>query len=414
MWDATSGGNQIQSITLQGSGGIPTNQIASVTEKSTVNFTYDAAGNVTNDGIHSYGYDSENRIVSVDGGSTASYAYDHQNRRYKKTIGSTVTHYVWQGWQVLAEYNGSTGAVLTDYVYTGSRMIAKVASGSTQYFLSDRLSTRLVLDSGGSVSGRMAHLAFGEDFGESGTQEKHHFTSYERDSESGTDYAVNRQYSQSIGRFNRPDPYVVSGTQNSPQNNNRYVYSKNEPIGSIDPSGLDSFAPYPGFGSGMPWEWSWFFGWSGWFPANNVATSQPNSGTHIPINFDFIGGDVIVEGNCDDALYVPEDNIAGSDHPELAWFNPPRDIKVRADFVATPRGIVKIPGGCHCRVSCAHHNDYKITCGTLLFIPDVLTDDEMHAQHIVADPRELWIWVAKRDRHKPAVIDPLSRLYIIN
>jgi hypothetical protein len=31
VWDATSGGNQIQSITLQGSGGIPTNQIQSVT-----------------------------------------------------------------------------------------------------------------------------------------------------------------------------------------------------------------------------------------------------------------------------------------------------------------------------------------------------------------------------------------------
>ncbi len=163
MWDATSGGNQIQSITLQGSGGIPTNQIASVTgEKSTVNFTYDAAGNVTNDGVHSYTYDSENRIVSVDGGSTASYAYDHQNRRYKKTIGSTVTHYVWQGSQVLAEHNGSTGAVLTDYVYSGSRMIAKVASGSTQYFLNDRLSTRLVLDSSGNVSGRQGHLPFGE------------------------------------------------------------------------------------------------------------------------------------------------------------------------------------------------------------------------------------------------------------
>src|SRR5438309_10878598 len=70
VWDATSGGNQIQSITLQGSGGIPTNQIASVTAGSTVNYTYDAAGNVTNDGVHSYGYDSENRIVSVDGGST--------------------------------------------------------------------------------------------------------------------------------------------------------------------------------------------------------------------------------------------------------------------------------------------------------------------------------------------------------
>jgi RHS repeat-associated protein len=202
-----------------------------------MNYSYDAAGNVTNDGVHSYGYDSENRVVNVDGGSTASYAYDHQNRRYKKTIGSTVTHYVWQGSRVLAEHNGSTGAVLTDYVYSGSRMIAKVASGSTQYFLSDRLSTRLVLDSGGNVSGRQGHLAFGEDFAESGTQEKHHFTSYERDGESSTDYAVNRQFSQSVGRFNRVDP--VRGSIGNPQGLNRYSYVQSDPINNFDPLGLE-------------------------------------------------------------------------------------------------------------------------------------------------------------------------------
>ena len=237
VWDATSGGNQIQSIVLQGSGGIPTNQIASVTAGSTLNYTYDAAGNVTNDGVHSYTYDSENRLVSVDGGSTASYAYDYQNRRYKKTVGSAVTHYVWQGSQVLAEHNGSTGAVLIDYVYSGIRMIAKVASGTTSYFLNDRLSARLTLNTSGGVVGRQAHLAFGEDFGESGTQEKHHFTSYERDGESGTDYAVNRQYSERVGRFMRVDP--VKGSIRTPQSLNGYAYVRNNPVDLIDPRGLE-------------------------------------------------------------------------------------------------------------------------------------------------------------------------------
>lgn len=44
----------IQTITLEQSGGVPTNRIASVTSESTVNYTYDAAGNVTNDGVHTY------------------------------------------------------------------------------------------------------------------------------------------------------------------------------------------------------------------------------------------------------------------------------------------------------------------------------------------------------------------------
>ncbi len=210
VWDSVSGGTQIQSIALQQSGGAPTNRIASVTSGSTVNYAYDAAGNVTNDGVHTFQYDSENRVVSVDGGTTAQYDYDQNNRRIKKTIGSAVTHYVWEGSQVVSEHDGS-GASLVEYIYSGSRMIGKVASGSTQYFLSDRLSVRLTLDASGNVSGRQAHLPFGEDFGESGTQEKHRFSSYERDGETGLDYAVNRYYGRSPGRFSTVDPILDEG-----------------------------------------------------------------------------------------------------------------------------------------------------------------------------------------------------------
>src|SRR5262249_26740620 len=95
MWDATSGGNQIQGITLQQSGGAPTNQIQTVTAGSTVNYTYDAAGNVTNDGVHSYQYDAENRMTSVDSGTTGSYRYDYQNRRVRRSTSTLAIHYVW-------------------------------------------------------------------------------------------------------------------------------------------------------------------------------------------------------------------------------------------------------------------------------------------------------------------------------
>ena len=242
-YDDNKGIHQIQSIALQGSGGIPTNQIASVTEGSTVNYTHDAAGNLSNDGVHSYGYDSENRLVSVNGSSTASYSYDHENRRYKKTIGSSITHYVWREAQVLAEHNGSTGAVLTDYIYSGRRLIATVAGGQISYILNDRLSPRILLNTSGTLVGRQGHLSFGEGFAESGTQEKHHFTSYERDSETGTDYAINRQYPYAIGRFGRPDPYRASLVLNRPQSFNRYTYITNDPLNAIDPLGLMEYCP---------------------------------------------------------------------------------------------------------------------------------------------------------------------------
>jgi RHS repeat-associated protein len=259
FYDGLPGGKTppplIQRIQLQQSGAAPTNRITSVTNSgSTVNYTYDAAGKVTNDGVHTYVYDAANRVVSVDNGATAQYRYDHQSRRVCKITGSICTHYIWQGTQVIGQHDATTAyttnptyqvnSARTDYIYSGSRMISsreRASSGGTwtrKYYLSDRLNARLILDTNGNVLGRQAHLPFGEDFGESGTQEKHHFTSYERDGEVGTDYAVNRQYSQSTGRFNRSDPLASSGKRESPQTWNRYSYATSDPINMTDPLGL--------------------------------------------------------------------------------------------------------------------------------------------------------------------------------
>jgi RHS repeat-associated protein len=107
------------------------------------------------------------------------------------------------------------------------------------YFLRERLSERLNLSSSGSVQGAMGTLPFGEDFAESGIQEKHHFTTYDRDPTTGTDYAVNRMYSDVVGRFTRVDPEGSSGHRSSPQTWNRYAYSGGDPVNSTDPTGLD-------------------------------------------------------------------------------------------------------------------------------------------------------------------------------
>jgi RHS repeat-associated protein len=106
------------------------------------------------------------------------------------------------------------------------------------FLLCDRLSTRLSVSASGGVLGRQGTLPFGEDFGESGTQEKHHFTTYESDSETGTDYAINRQGAQSLGRFMQVDP--VSGSVSNPQRLNRYSYAMNDAANTADPLGLDA------------------------------------------------------------------------------------------------------------------------------------------------------------------------------
>lgn len=63
------------------------------------------------------------------------------------------------------------------------------------------------------------------------------FTSYERDDETGLDYAKARYYSSTQGRFTGPDfgPFLPA----DPQSFNRYLYVQNNPLKFIDPTGYN-------------------------------------------------------------------------------------------------------------------------------------------------------------------------------
>jgi RHS repeat-associated protein len=182
------------------------------------------------------------------------------------------------------------------------------------------------LNTVGSVVGRQAHLPFGEDFAESGTQQKQHFTSYERDSESGTDYAVNRYYSASTGRFQSADPFEPSANTSAPQSWNRYVYTMNAPTDFIDPGGLSfAFIEFPDPCSGEPIDW-----------------------------IHWVAAVLHVEQECQRVIYKPESPA------NAAWRR--AEPEQTADAVATPKGIVKLPNGCECTVRCGDGKDYEIVC----------------------------------------------------
>ncbi len=157
---------------------------------------------------------------------------------------------------MIGEHDGTTGGVIYNYVYKGRRLLARMGSGVINWYVSDWLNTRLVLDASGNVIGRQGHLPFGDDFGESGSQEKHHFTSYERDAEAGTDYAVNRQYAQIIGKFTRPDPRQRSCDSGNPQKWNGYSYTRNDPENRVDPSGLEDLMSTI---SNLNWWAQWYW-----------------------------------------------------------------------------------------------------------------------------------------------------------
>ncbi len=72
-----------------------------------VPFTYDGNGNLTGDGVDSYLYDVESRLVTaITSQNTADYTYDPQGRRSEKDVDGTVTKFVTAGVTVIAEYDG--------------------------------------------------------------------------------------------------------------------------------------------------------------------------------------------------------------------------------------------------------------------------------------------------------------------
>jgi RHS repeat-associated protein len=205
-------------------------------------YTYDLSGNMTNDGQNTLVYDAENRTVSatVTGSSSGTYTYDGKGLRVQRVSvvsgTTTTTVYVFSNSKVIAEYdNGALPSAPTrEYVYAGGKLLTKIDTTGTKYYHQDHVSNRLVTDSSGNTVTQMGHFPFGESWYNS-TQNKLVFTSYERDAESGNDYAKARYYISRLARFSSPDP--VAGDPSNPQSWNRYSYVLNDPINLNDPEG---------------------------------------------------------------------------------------------------------------------------------------------------------------------------------
>ncbi len=196
---------------------------------------------MTSDGLNTLTYDAENRVVAnVQAGATSNYTLDGNSLRVKKVSGGTTTVYIFSGTKVLAEYdNGAAPASPTrEYIYSGSTLVAKIEGTATNYFHPDHLSTRVVTDSSANSVRTFGHYPFGETWYETGTASKWKFTTYERDAESGNDYAMFRTSVSRLGRFSSPDP--IGGSILNPQSLNRYTYVVSDPIDMTDPSGLSA------------------------------------------------------------------------------------------------------------------------------------------------------------------------------
>lgn len=224
-------------------------------------WNYDAAGNQTRvqrgAGWQRYQYDAANRLVKIKADDNvtviSSYTYGDTNERLMLEEGGLRTYHVSEGGSTIAEFSES-GASTTpswskSYVYFGRRLLwTLVPNGGggeiTQHHHPDRLGTRVVTNPANGTSFEQVTLPFGTALNAetTGTTNRR-FTTYDRSSVTGLDYALNRHYDSDQGRFTQVDPIGMRSVEmSSPQTLNLYAYCANDPVNNSDPTGLGFFS----------------------------------------------------------------------------------------------------------------------------------------------------------------------------
>jgi RHS repeat-associated protein len=189
-------------------------------------------------------FNGDNKQVQVND-TTASttagtYSYDGNGKRVKKVTNAETTVFVYDGLgKLVAEYSTATPPSNPTINYTATDQLG---------------SPRLLTNSFGEGVSRRDFMPFGEEIYADGTNRtitrkystssqdavRQRFTGYQREPETGLDFAEARYYNNQHGRFTAVDPLLASGQSANPQTFNRYTYALNRALLLKDPSGLQA------------------------------------------------------------------------------------------------------------------------------------------------------------------------------
>jgi len=237
----TAGDNTITVEATDENGNTTTNQYnVTVTGSGSKTLVYDANGNLTSDDTRTFEWDPVNRLTAVTSGTHRSeFTYNGLSQRVKiveKESGNVTStkQFLWcPGNAQPCEERDASNTVTKRFYSEGMQV------GSTNhYYTRDHLgSIRELTDSSGAVQARYDYDPYGRrtkvigavdaDFG---------FTGHYCHQPSGLHLALYRAYDADFGRWISRDPIGENGGINL------YAYVVNEPIGSIDPLGLDALA----------------------------------------------------------------------------------------------------------------------------------------------------------------------------
>jgi RHS repeat-associated protein len=214
----------------------------------TSGLTYDASGNPTQMNLSGQGYngspqpltwDAESRLLQVgtSGNDEQVYGYDPGNHRVWLSNGytpeDTFFFYGVDGHRIAMYYWDGTDSMLT--------FNANESAEPEIYFRGRLQQLYAAQDQVGNTGGGGSY-PYGEAYSapSGGVLDPVGFATYSSDA-TGLDYALNRYYNATWGRFLNPDPYQANnggpGDPKDPQSWNRYAYVKGDPVNFNDPTG---------------------------------------------------------------------------------------------------------------------------------------------------------------------------------
>jgi len=200
-------------------------------------YQWDANGNLLNDGVSTYAYDSANRLITAtQGANVYAFAYNGQGDRLRQTVNGTPTTYTLDLnaglTQVLVD---STNTITNTYLY-GTTRIGEQQPGGFAYHLPDALgSVRQLTNANANVTLAQSYEPFGTTMSSAGSGSTvFQYTGEMRDA-SGLTFLRARYLSTQTGRFVTRDTW--NGTADRPMSYNAWLYVEGNPVNFVDPSG---------------------------------------------------------------------------------------------------------------------------------------------------------------------------------
>jgi RHS repeat-associated protein len=187
------------------------------------------------------------RVNNDYGGALQYIGYADGNDRVVTQNGDTNdrTYYFSDDVEYIESDSSPTSMIWSKtYITSNDRLFSVIRNNgggeTTDFYHPDRLGTRLITNQSTGSSLEQQTLPFGTPLeNETTGSSNRRFTSYDRNSATGLDYARNRNYDAQQGRFTQVDPIgMLAASLDNPQSLNLYNYVGNDPVNRSDPSGL--------------------------------------------------------------------------------------------------------------------------------------------------------------------------------